>query len=80
MPTILLYSVLSLLLITTLLLVVRTIIFQWSMGSVQKIKGVAVNEKQVARNLPAAIRCQTALLDDQGTPDPEAFQQLHRTL
>ena len=26
------------------------------------------------------MRCQTVPLDDQGTPDPEAFRQLHQML
>jgi carboxypeptidase PM20D1 len=75
-----LYIILAILILTTIYLVVSTIIFQWSYGSIEKIEGVQVNDEQVAEHLAAAVRCQTVPLDDTGTPDPEAFQQLHRML
>ena len=39
-----------------------------------------VDDQQVAEHLAAAVRCQTVPLDEQGTPDPEAFSQLHQML
>jgi hypothetical protein len=79
LPTIL-FIILAILMLTTRYLVVSTIIFQWSYGSVEKIEGVQVNDEQVAEHLAAAVRCQTFPLDDTGTPDPESFQQLHQIL
>ena len=39
-----------------------------------------MDEQQVAEHLAAAVRCQTVPQDDKGTPDPQAFQQLHQML
>src|SRR5512139_676659 len=80
MLTTILYIILAILILTTIYVLVRTIIFQWSMGSVEKIEGFAVDEQQVAGNLAAAVRCKTVPLDESGTPDPQAFQQLHQML
>jgi carboxypeptidase PM20D1 len=80
MLNILLYIVLASLVLTTIYVVARTVIFQWSQGTVEKIKGVPVDEKQIAGHLAATVRCQTVPLDDKGTPDPEAFRQLYRLL
>jgi carboxypeptidase PM20D1 len=80
MLTTVLYIVLAVLVLTTAYVVIRTIIFQWSQGTVEKIEGFSVSEEQVAKHLAAAVRCQTVPLDDQGTPDPEAFNQLHKFL
>ena len=80
MLTGLLYIVLAILILTTIYVVVRTIIFQWSQGSVEKIEGISVDEQQVAEHLAAAVRCQTVPLDEKGTPDPAAFEQLHQML
>jgi carboxypeptidase PM20D1 len=80
MLTTLIYIILTILIITSAFVVVRTILFQWSQGSVEKIEGVPVDEQQVAEHLAAAVRCQTVPLDEGGTPDPEAFAQLHRML
>ena len=76
----LLYFALAFLIFTTLFVVVRTVVFQRSQGSVKAIEGVPVDELQVAEHLAASVRCKTVPLDDKGTPDPEAFQQLHRML
>ena len=76
----LLYLILALLIITTLFVVVRTIVFQRRQGAVKAIEGVPVDDQQVAEHLAAAVRCRTVPLDDKGTPDPEAFAQLHRML
>jgi carboxypeptidase PM20D1 len=66
------------LILTTAYVVIRTILFERSLKSVEKIDGVPVDERQVAEHLAASIRCQTVPVDEQGTPDPEAFRQLHR--
>jgi len=44
MLTTILYIILAMLVITTILAVVRTIVFQWSQGSVEKMEGVPVDE------------------------------------
>jgi carboxypeptidase PM20D1 len=75
-----LYIILALLILTTIYVLVRTIIFQRSIGTVEKIEGVGVDEQQVAEHLAAAVRCKTVPLDELGTPDPQAFQQLHQML
>ena len=80
MFTTILYIILVALIITTIYIVVRTIIFQRLQGSVEKIEGIPVDEQQVAEHLAASVRCQTVPLDDIGTPHPEAFQQLHQML
>jgi carboxypeptidase PM20D1 len=80
MLTIVLYIILGILTVTTALVVVRTILFQRSQQAVEKIAGIPVDEQQVAENLAASVRCRTVPLDDTGTPDPEAFAQLHRML
>ncbi len=80
MLTTMIYIILTILILTTLYILVRTIIFEWSYGSVGKTEGISVDEAQVAEHLAASIRCQTVPLDDTGKPDPQAFQQLHRML
>jgi len=80
MLTILLYIVLTILIVTTVLVVVHTIVFQWSQGAVKKIDGIPVDANSVAEHLAAAVRCQTVPLDEKGTPDPEAFRALHAML
>jgi carboxypeptidase PM20D1 len=74
------YIVLTILALTTIYVVVRTIIFERSRGAVEKIEGLAVDEGLVAEHLAAAERGPTVPLDEQGTPNPEAFQQLHQML
>jgi hypothetical protein len=75
-----LYVILAILILTSIYILVRTILFQWSIGSVEKIEGVAVDDQQVAEHLAASIRFKTVPLDDKGTPDPKAFKQLHQML
>jgi carboxypeptidase PM20D1 len=72
--------VVALLILTVVFVVVRTILFQWSQRAVAQIEGVPVDSQQVAGHLAAAVRCQTVPLDETGTPDPEAFRQLHQML
>ncbi len=74
------YIILGILVVTTLYVVVRTILFQRSLGGVEKIEGVPVDSQVVAEHLAACIRCPTVPLDEKGTPDPEAFKQLHKML
>jgi carboxypeptidase PM20D1 len=80
MLTNILLIILGILILTTLYVVIRTIIFQRSMRSVEKIEGIQLDEQQVAEHLAASIRCKTVPLDETGTPDPEAFKQLHQFL
>ena len=80
MLTTVLYIILAVLIITTVYILVRTIIFQRSAGAVPKIEGVAVDDQCVAEHLAAAVRCKTVPLDETGMPDPQAFEQLHRML
>jgi len=80
MLTNILYVILAILILTTVYVLVRTILFQRSLGSAEKIEGVQVDEQQVAEHLAASIRCKTVPLDETGTPDPPAFQQLHQML
>ena len=80
MLTNILYIILAILIITTLYVVVRTLIFSWRQRGVAPVEGVPVDNDKVAEHLAASIRCQTVPVDDKGTPDPEAFKQLHRML
>jgi carboxypeptidase PM20D1 len=80
MLTSLLYVVLAILVLTTVYIIVRTIIFERSRGSAEQIEGIQVDDQQVAEHLAASVRCQTVPLDEKGTPDPQAFQQLHQML
>jgi carboxypeptidase PM20D1 len=80
MLTTILYIILAILVITILYVVVRTILFERSRGSVEEIEGVPVDDQQVAEHLAAAVHCKTVPLDETGTPDPEAFRQLHQML
>jgi carboxypeptidase PM20D1 len=72
--------ILALLVLTTLFVIVRTVIFSWRHRTMEKVEGIPVDADMVAKHLSAAVRCQTVPLDDKGTPDPEAFKQLHRML
>ncbi len=76
----LIYIVLAALIVTTLYVVVRTVVFSWRQQAVEPIEGVPVDADAVAEHLAAAVRCQTVPLDAAGTPDPVAFVQLHQML
>lgn len=80
MLTTILYAVLAILLLTTLYVVVRTMVFARRQRSVTAAAPLPVDADCVAEHLAAALRCRTAPLDEAGTPDPEAFAQLHRLL
>lgn len=75
-----LYIVLAILVLTTVYVLVRTAIFQRSHRAAPQIERMPVDEQQVAEHLAAAIRCATVPLDEGGTPDPQAFAQLHQML
>ena len=78
--TIILFIVLAILSITTVYVVVKTILFQRSHGSIETMEGIPVDEQLVAEHLAASVRCKTVHVDEQGTPDPKAFRQLHKML
>ena len=80
MLTTILYVILAILILTTFYIVIRTIIFERAQGSIKAIEGVPVDDQQVAEHLAASVRCQTVPLDESGTPNPEAFKQLHQML
>ena len=80
MLTTILYIILAVLILTTIYVVVRTILFQRSYGAIDQVEGLEVDDQLVAEHLAACVRCQTVPLDDSGTPDPEAFKQLHQML
>lgn len=72
--------ILAILIISTVFVIVRTVVFAWRQRGVEPVAGVPVDVDAVAQHLSAAVRCQTAPLDDRGTPDPGAFRQLHAML
>lgn len=76
----LLLIVLGILVLTTVYVVVRTILFERSQGTVAEIEEMPVDEQLTAEHLAASIRCRTVPLDEQGTPDPEEFRRLHQML
>jgi carboxypeptidase PM20D1 len=80
MLTNLIYLTLVILAGTAVYVIVRTFLFQRSHGAVEPIAGTPVDADAVAQHLAAAIRCATVPRDEQGAPDPEAFQQLHQML
>jgi hypothetical protein len=49
--------ILIILALTTFYVVIRTILFQRSLGAVEKIDGVPVDEQKVAEHLAASVRC-----------------------
>jgi carboxypeptidase PM20D1 len=78
--TYVLYFILTILIVTTLFVVVRTLLFSWRQRAVKPAEVIPVDDAVVAKHLAASIRCKTVPLDDKGTPDPEAFKQLHKML
>jgi carboxypeptidase PM20D1 len=72
--------ILAILALTTLYVVGRTLLFSWRQSAVQTVEAVPVDPQAVAEHLAASVRCQTVPKDDKGTPDPEAFRQLHQML
>jgi len=72
--------ILAILVITSLLLIVRTFIYTRRHPPIKAMEGIPVDQQAIAEHLAAAIRCKTVPLDESGTPDPEAFRQLHSFL
>lgn len=75
-----LYVIIAILIVTTLYVVVRTLVFARRQRNMTAIVAVPVDDACVAQHLAEAVRCPTVPLDDRGTPDPEAFERLHRML
>ncbi len=61
-------------------LVIQNIIFRIRHRPVPVEDGIPADPDQIATHLSQAIQCKTVPLDDTGTPDPEAFKQLHAFL
>jgi len=78
--TTIVYVILAILIVTALYVVARTVVFSWRQRAVSPVSGAPVDAAAVAEHLAAAVRCQTVPQDDRGTPDPEAFRQLHAML
>ena len=74
------YVILAVLAATTLYVVVRSAVFSRRQRDAEPAPYLAIDQTAVAEHLAAAIRCETVPLDEQGTPDPGAFSQLHRLL
>ena len=72
--------VLAILVLTTVYVVGRTLLFSWRQRAAGVVEGVPVDPLVVAAHLAAAVRCQTVPTDDHGTPDEEAFRHLHQGL
>ena len=70
----------AILAVTTIYVVIRTILFERRRGAVPRLEPLHIDADQVAEHLAAAVRCPTVPIDDKGTPDPEAFRQLHEML
>jgi carboxypeptidase PM20D1 len=63
-----------------LYVVANTARFSRRQRAVEQADLVPVDPEAVAERLAQLVRCKTAPLDDKGTPEPEAFDELHRTL
>jgi carboxypeptidase PM20D1 len=74
------YIILAILILTSLFVVVRTFVYRRRHPPIEGVEGIPVDPQAVAEHLAAAVRCKTVPLDGNGTPDPEAFQQLHSFL
>ena len=68
------------LLLTSLIVILRTLIYRRRHPPIAAIEGMAVDPQAIAEHLASAVRCKTVPLDEKGTPDHEAFQQLHSFL
>ena len=73
------FAVISLLL-TTVALLIRMARWQRHYRPVQAERDILVQPEAVAEHLAAAVRCKTVPVDNDGTPDPAAFDQLHGLL
>lgn len=75
-----LYVVLGILLATTFYVVVRTAVFARRRQAFEPVSRVPLDSAMVAQHLSAVIQCETVPRDEQGTPDPAAFDRLHQVL
>ncbi len=69
-------------LVTTVYVVVRTAVFCPAPAGVRHPSSprMPLDSAMVAHHLSAVIQCETVPRDDQGTPDPAAFDRLHQVL
>jgi carboxypeptidase PM20D1 len=72
--------VLAILVVTSILVIIRGIMYRLRHRAIPVEEGVPVDPQKLGENLAASIRCKTVPLDDSGTPEPEAFNQLHAFL
>ncbi len=71
---------LAILILTSILVLVRGVMYRLRHRVIPIEEGVPVDPQKLGENLAASIRCKTVPLDDSGTPEPEAFHQLHSLL
>jgi carboxypeptidase PM20D1 len=72
--------VLAILTITTLYVVIHTARFARRQREVEPVETIPVDPMAVCGRLAAVVRCRTVPLDEAGTPDPQAFEELHELL
>ena len=72
--------ILIILAISSVLILVRTFTLTRRRKPLAPVEGLPVDAAAIGEHLAAAIRCKTVPLDEQGTPDPAAFKQLHELL
>jgi carboxypeptidase PM20D1 len=72
--------VLAILVVTSILVIFRGIMYRLRHRAIPVEEGVPVDSQKLGENLAASIRCKTVPLDDSGTPEPGAFRQLHTFL
>jgi carboxypeptidase PM20D1 len=80
MLRIILLIILAVLVVTSIVVIIRGIMYRLRHRAIPVEEGVAVDPQKLGENLAASIRCKTVPLDDSGTPEPEAFHQLHSFL
>jgi carboxypeptidase PM20D1 len=75
-----LLAIVAILVVSTIVLAVRTMLYRRRHPPRQPIAGIPVAAASIAEHLAAAVRCQTVPLDAIGTPDPAAFARFHSLL
>ncbi len=80
MLKIILLGILAVLVVTSILVIIRGVMYRLRHRAIPVEEGVPVDPQKLGENLAASIRCKTVPLDDSGTPEPEAFRQLHSFL
>jgi carboxypeptidase PM20D1 len=66
--------------LTSLLIIVRTVIYRRRHPALTPLKGIPVKPQEIANHLAESIRCQTVPLDEKGTPNKKEFKKLHNFL